>query len=166
MWGHGQFHVRLQLIQNIEGIKRNGSCCDGVRSTDPGSSPCTPNNCDTYFRVCLQHHQTKVQIDGKCTLGEAYTPVLGGDSFTIPESNGTSIPGFQNPISIHFGISWLVSLFYFLFWFVFNRCLFTPEHGVFPPLVLLVKDTECHTRRARAANCYWLDKYFPRRCLA
>ena len=111
--GLGQFQVRLIEIKNIEGVKSDGSCCDGRLSKIQGSDRCSPNNCDTFFRICLQHYQKEVQENGGCTLGNYTTPVLGKDSFHIRDtiSNITS-PGFRNPISMHFKFWWLVSLFH------------------------------------------------------
>ena len=99
--------MQLLQIKNINGVRSDGSCCDGLRTTVRGSSRCPPNNCDTYFRICLQHYQKEILEDGECTLGNATTPVLGGDSFDIAATNWTS-PGFRNPISMHFKFSWLV----------------------------------------------------------
>lgn len=107
--GFGQFQVRLVGVQNIEGVKYDGSCCDGSRSIVHGSSRCPPENCDTFFRICLQHYQETAEENGACTLGNATTPVIGKNSFDIPDSANRPNSSFQNPISMHFKFLWMVS---------------------------------------------------------
>ena len=131
--GRGQFQVRLIKIQNIDGVKSGGSCCDGTRSEIHGSNRCKPDNCDTFFRICLQHYQEKVQENGGCTLGNATTPVLGKDSFLIADTLNTTSPPFRNPVSMHFEFLWLVGAFYS---FHFNtylqfHLLFNEFHALF-----------------------------------
>ena len=112
MSGLGQFQVRLLGIKNIDGVKSDKTCCDGTTSMIHGADRCQPDNCDTFFRICLQHHQEEVQENGMCTLGNSTTPVLGKDTFLIPNTINTTIPGFNNPISMHFKFWWLVSALY------------------------------------------------------
>ena len=106
--GRGQFQVRLIQIQNIDGVKSDGSCCDGTRSMIHGLNRCQPDNCDTFFRICLQHYQEKVQENGGCTLGNATTPILGRDTFFIADTSNATSPSFQNPVSMHFEFLWLI----------------------------------------------------------
>ncbi|XP_046847319.1 protein jagged-1-like isoform X4 [Xenia sp. Carnegie-2017] len=106
--GFGQFQVRLVGVQNIEGVKYDGSCCDGSRSIVHGSSRCPPENCDTFFRICLQHYQETAEENGACTLGNATTPVIGKNSFDIPDSATRPNSSFQNPISMHFKFLWMI----------------------------------------------------------
>jgi hypothetical protein len=94
-----------------------------------GSNRCQPDNCDTFFRICLQHYQDKVQENGVCTLGNATTSLLGKDSFIIADTLNTTRAGFQNPVSMHFKFWWLVSAFSFLSfnsYLQFNRLLSEP----------------------------------------
>uniref|UniRef100_A0A667WWU0 Delta-like protein n=1 Tax=Myripristis murdjan TaxID=586833 RepID=A0A667WWU0_9TELE len=63
--------------------------------------------CKTYFRVCLKHYQANVSPEPPCTYGGAVTPVLGSNSFQVPETNADS---FTNPIRFPFGFTWPVSV--------------------------------------------------------
>uniref|UniRef100_A0A8C3G387 Delta-like protein n=1 Tax=Cyclopterus lumpus TaxID=8103 RepID=A0A8C3G387_CYCLU len=84
----GVFELKLQEFLNKKGIPGNSNCC-------PGGS--------TFFRVCLKHYQTNVSPEPPCTYGGAVTPVLGSNSFQVPETNADS---FTNPIRFLFGFTW------------------------------------------------------------
>lgn len=58
--------------------------------------------------MCLKHYQASVSPEPPCTYGSAVTPVLGVDSFSLPEGAGAD-PSFSNPIRFPFGFTWPVS---------------------------------------------------------
>ncbi|KAK2489213.1 hypothetical protein MC885_012569 [Smutsia gigantea] len=97
VWSSGVFELKLQEFVNRKGLLGNRSCCRG------GAGP--PCACRTFFRVCLKHYQASVSPEPPCTYGSAVTPVLGIDSFSLPEGAGTD-PAFSNPIRFPFGFTW------------------------------------------------------------
>lgn len=100
VWSSGVFELKLQEFVNKKGLLGNRNCCRG------GSGP--PCACRTFFRVCLKHYQTSVSPEPPCTYGSAVTPVLGVDSFSLPDGAGID-PAFSNPIRFPFGFTWPVS---------------------------------------------------------
>lgn len=76
--GSGVFEIDLHQFHNIRGLLANGRSC--------GAS-----GCRTYFRVCLKNFQTVVS-PGKCIFAKATTPVLGTDSFSIPQDARLRLP--------------------------------------------------------------------------
>lgn len=92
--------MKLQEFVNKKGLLGNRNCCRG------GSGP--PCACRTFFRVCLKHYQANVSPEPPCTYGSAVTPVLGVDSFSLPDGAGID-PAFSNPIRFPFGFTWPVS---------------------------------------------------------
>lgn len=99
VWSSGVFELKLQEFVNKKGILGNRSCCRG------GAGP--PCACRTFFRVCLKHYQASVSPEPPCTYGSAVTPVLGVDSFSLPDGAGAD-PAFSNPIRFPFGFTWPV----------------------------------------------------------
>lgn len=100
VWSSGVFELKLQEFVNKKGLLGNRNCCRG------GSGP--PCACRTFFRVCLKHYQASVSPEPPCTYGSAVTPVLGVDSFSLPDGVGID-PAFSNPIRFPFGFTWPVS---------------------------------------------------------
>ncbi|XP_016042981.1 delta-like protein 1 [Erinaceus europaeus] len=97
VWSSGVFELKLQEFINKKGLLGNRSCCRG------GAGP--PCACSTFFRVCLKHYQASVSPEPPCTYGSTVTPVLGVDSFSLPEGAGAD-PAFSNPIRFPFGFTW------------------------------------------------------------
>ena len=95
------FELKLQEFVNKKGLLGNRNCCRG----GAGPPPCA---CRTFFRVCLKHYQASVSPEPPCTYGSAVTPVLGVDSFSLPDGTGAD-PAFSNPIRFPFGFTWPVS---------------------------------------------------------
>lgn len=95
------FELKLQEFVNKKGLLGNRNCCRG----GAGPPPCA---CRTFFRVCLKHYQASVSPEPPCTYGSAVTPVLGVDSFSLPDGAGAD-PAFSNPIRFPFGFTWPVS---------------------------------------------------------
>lgn len=105
----GWFEILLVSLQNIDGEKSDGTCCDGSRTIYRGQQVCL-NECDTFFRVCLKDYTQVVSPTGACAFGKEETAVLGGSSITF--SNTSTPNDFRNPIPIRFTFAWLVSLWY------------------------------------------------------
>lgn len=101
VWSSGVFELKLQEFVNKKGLLGNRNCCRG----GAGPPPCA---CRTFFRVCLKHYQASVSPEPPCTYGSAITPVLGVDSFSLPDGAGAD-PAFSNPIRFPFGFTWPVS---------------------------------------------------------
>ncbi|MEQ2188318.1 hypothetical protein GOODEAATRI_013724, partial [Goodea atripinnis] len=99
----GVFELKLQEFLNKKGIPGNANCCPGGTAHPQGHQQC---ECKTFFRVCLKHYQASVSPEPPCTYGGAVTPVLGSNSFQVPETNADS---FTNPIHFSFGFTWPVS---------------------------------------------------------
>ena len=110
VFGTGAFQIQLDSIKNVAGQLRNSSCCDGVRTMYFKEERCM-EPCNTYFRICLKQYEETIRTSGPCRFGSAITPVLGSNSFNIPTGNSTTEAGveFENPISLPFTFSWLVS---------------------------------------------------------
>uniref|UniRef100_A0A3Q1BMT9 Delta-like protein n=1 Tax=Amphiprion ocellaris TaxID=80972 RepID=A0A3Q1BMT9_AMPOC len=96
----GVFELKLQEFLNKKGIQGNANCCPGGSAHPQGHQQC---ECKTFFRVCLKHYQANVSPEPPCTYGGAVTPVLGSNSFQVPETNAES---FTNPIRFAFGFTW------------------------------------------------------------
>ncbi|CAB1437993.1 unnamed protein product [Pleuronectes platessa] len=79
----GRFELHILSMQNVGGRLQSGACCDGA--PDMTEERCTVDGCDTSFRVCLKEFQLKVS-SGPCSFGIASTPVLGGNSFSLPNT--------------------------------------------------------------------------------
>uniref|UniRef100_A0A672YD49 Delta-like protein n=1 Tax=Sphaeramia orbicularis TaxID=375764 RepID=A0A672YD49_9TELE len=95
----GVFELKLQEFLNKKGVSGNANCCPG-ESAHPLVHQC---ECKTFFRVCLKHYQANVSPEPPCTYGGAVTPVLGSNSFQVPETNADS---FTNPVRFPFGFTW------------------------------------------------------------
>ncbi|XP_075059469.1 delta-like protein 1 [Mixophyes fleayi] len=98
----GLFELKLQEFVNKKGPMGNINCCRSGMSGSPGLQQC---ECKTFFRICLKHYQTSVTPEPPCTYGSAITPVLGSNSFNVPDSS-SSDPSFTNPIRFAFGFTW------------------------------------------------------------
>uniref|UniRef100_A0A667X2Z5 Delta-like protein n=1 Tax=Myripristis murdjan TaxID=586833 RepID=A0A667X2Z5_9TELE len=96
----GVFELKLQEFLNKKGVTGNANCCPGGSVPGQAYQQC---ECKTYFRVCLKHYQANVSPEPPCTYGGAVTPVLGSNSFQVPETNADS---FTNPIRFPFGFTW------------------------------------------------------------
>nr|XP_046240334.1 delta-like protein D [Scatophagus argus] len=97
----GVFELKLQEFLNKKGIKGNANCCPrGSAHPQEQNQQC---ECKTFFRVCLKHYQANVSPEPPCTYGGTVTPVLGSNSFQVPETNADS---FTNPIRFPFGFTW------------------------------------------------------------
>uniref|UniRef100_A0A3Q0RFS7 Delta-like protein n=1 Tax=Amphilophus citrinellus TaxID=61819 RepID=A0A3Q0RFS7_AMPCI len=96
----GVFELKLQEFLNKKGITGNANCCPGGSAHLQGQQQC---ECKTFFRVCLKHYQANVSPEPPCTYGGTVTPVLGSNSFQVPETNADS---FTNPIRFSFGFTW------------------------------------------------------------
>lgn len=77
--GSGVFEIELHHFQNTKGLLTNGHSCSSM------------TGCRTYFRVCLKNFQTVVSPGG-CIFGNAITPVLGADSFSIQQDARLRLP--------------------------------------------------------------------------
>uniref|UniRef100_A0A3Q3IT52 Delta-like protein n=1 Tax=Monopterus albus TaxID=43700 RepID=A0A3Q3IT52_MONAL len=96
----GVFELKLQEFLNKKGVTGNANCCPGGSAHLQGQQQC---ECKTFFRVCLKHYQASVSPEPPCTYGGTVTPVLGSNSFQVPETNADS---FTNPIRFPFGFTW------------------------------------------------------------
>ncbi|TRY91534.1 hypothetical protein DNTS_004972 [Danionella cerebrum] len=93
----GVFELKLQEFLNKKGLTGNANCCKA-------SSEADQCECKTFFRICLKHYQANVSPDPPCTYGGAVTPVLGSNSFQVPDSFPDST--FANPVQFAFGFTW------------------------------------------------------------
>ncbi|XP_035007372.1 delta-like protein D isoform X1 [Hippoglossus stenolepis] len=96
----GVFELKLQEFLNKKGITGNANCCAGGSAHPQGHQHC---ECKTFFRICLKHYQVNVSPEPPCTYGGAVTPVLGSNSFQVPETNADS---FTNPVHFPFSFTW------------------------------------------------------------
>uniref|UniRef100_A0A674NY34 Delta-like protein n=1 Tax=Takifugu rubripes TaxID=31033 RepID=A0A674NY34_TAKRU len=94
----GVFELKLQEFLNKKGVNGNVNCCPGG-----AAHPHQHCECKTFFRICLKHYQANVSPEPPCTYGGAVTPVLGSNSFQVPETNADS---FTNPVRFQFGFTW------------------------------------------------------------
>lgn len=106
------FELKLQEFLNKKGVQGNANCCPGGAAHQQGQQPQPQQQqqqceCKTFFRVCLKHYQANVSPEPPCTYGGTVTPVLGSNSFQVPETNADS---FTNPIRFNFGFTWPVSV--------------------------------------------------------
>lgn len=93
----------MQEFLNKKGVQGNKNCCKGGLA----SSFQQQCECQTFFRICLKHYQPNASPEPPCTYGGAVTPVLGSNSFQVPDVIPES--SFTNPIRINFGFTWPVS---------------------------------------------------------
>lgn len=100
----GVFELKLQEFLNKKGVQGNKNCCKG-RLASSFQQQC---ECKTFFRICLKHYQPNASPEPPCTYGSAVTPVLGSNSFQVPDI----IPenSFTNPIRINFSFTWPVNI--------------------------------------------------------
>uniref|UniRef100_A0A3B4AS37 Delta-like protein n=2 Tax=Periophthalmus magnuspinnatus TaxID=409849 RepID=A0A3B4AS37_9GOBI len=96
----GVFELKLQEFLNKKGIQGNKNCCKGGL-TSSFQQQC---ECKTFFRICLKHYQPNASPEPPCTYGGAVTPVLGSNSFQVPDAIPES--AFTNPVRINFGFTW------------------------------------------------------------
>lgn len=99
----GVFELKLQEFLNKKGVQGNKNCCKGGLA----SSFQQQCECKTFFRICLKHYQPNASPEPPCTYGGAVTPVLGSNSFQVPDAIPES--SFTNPIRINFGFTWPVN---------------------------------------------------------
>uniref|UniRef100_A0A5F8GQ05 Delta-like protein n=1 Tax=Monodelphis domestica TaxID=13616 RepID=A0A5F8GQ05_MONDO len=110
VWSSGVFELKLQEFVNKKGLLGNRNCCrggsGGGSSSAASGSGLLQCDCKTFFRVCLKHYQASVSPEPPCTYGSAVTPVLGANSFSVPDSASNADPAFSNPIRFPFGFTW------------------------------------------------------------
>lgn len=99
----GHFELQILSMQNVKGRLQNGACCDRSRDAT-ADQQCTADECDTYFRVCLKEYQLKVSSAGPCSFGSATTPVLGGNTFSLPSTESD-----RSRMVLPFSFAWPVS---------------------------------------------------------
>lgn len=99
----GLFELKMQEFLNKKGVQGNKNCCRGGLA----SSFQQQCECQTFFRICLKHYQPNASPDPPCNYGGAVTPVLGSNSFQVPDIIPES--SFANPVKINFGFTWPVS---------------------------------------------------------
>lgn len=99
----GLFELKMQEFLNKKGVQGNRNCCRGGLA----SSFQQQCECQTFFRICLKHYQPNASPDPPCNYGGAVTPVLGSNSFQVPDVIPES--SFANPVKINFGFTWPVS---------------------------------------------------------
>ncbi len=98
----GVFELKLQEFLNKKGVQGNKNCCKGGLTT-----PYQQCECKTFFRICLKHYQPNASPEPPCTYGGTVTPVLGSNSFQVPDTLPDG--SFTNPIRMNFGFTWPVS---------------------------------------------------------
>ncbi len=98
----GVFELKLQEFLNKKGVQGNKNCCKGGLTT-----PYQQCECKTFFRICLKHYQPNASPEPPCTYGGTATPVLGSNSFQVPDTLPDG--SFTNPIRMNFGFTWPVS---------------------------------------------------------
>lgn len=104
--GSGVFELKLQEFLNKKSLQGNNNCCPTGTGGAAQSQTHQQCECKTFFRICLKHYQANVSPEPPCTYGGAVTPVLGSNSFQVPETNADS---FTNPVRFPFGFTWPVS---------------------------------------------------------
>uniref|UniRef100_A0AAR2LV45 Delta-like protein n=1 Tax=Pygocentrus nattereri TaxID=42514 RepID=A0AAR2LV45_PYGNA len=97
----GHFELEILAMQNTRGELQSGACCGGARSGG-AERACAPDQCDTYFRVCLKEYQSRVSAAGPCSFGTGSTPILGGNTFT---TKGTAVAD-KARIVLRFSFAW------------------------------------------------------------
>lgn len=101
--GSGFFELQILEIANYRGEVVSGACCGGVPRAD-ASLPCPLVQCQTFFRVCLKEYQSNVTSTGSCSFGNASSPVLGGNSFTLADPDRA-----HGKLVLPFTFRWTVS---------------------------------------------------------
>ncbi|MEQ2165200.1 hypothetical protein GOODEAATRI_014443, partial [Goodea atripinnis] len=101
----GYFELQLISVENPRGQLLSGDCCDSEGDETDGT--CGPDECDTYFRVCLKEYQQEVKTGGPCTYGLEITKVIGGNTFQF--RGGQKGGHDTGKIVIPFQFSWPVS---------------------------------------------------------
>lgn len=102
---YGTFELQILEIENIRGELTGGECCGGtprirvsVGDRSDNQSACM-TSCRTFFKVCLKEYQSNMSaVSGSCSYGNASSPVLGGNSFTLADpdrANGKLIIRFK-----------------------------------------------------------------------
>ncbi|CAB3372126.1 Hypothetical predicted protein [Cloeon dipterum] len=98
----GYFELQVMSMVNLRGELKNGDCCGGG-ARDRNTDVC-PNQCITYFNVCLKEYQSNVTSTGACSFGSVDSPTLGGNSFSF---NGHSRS--QDRLVLPFTFRWTKS---------------------------------------------------------
>uniref|UniRef100_S4RTB2 Notch ligand N-terminal domain-containing protein n=1 Tax=Petromyzon marinus TaxID=7757 RepID=S4RTB2_PETMA len=97
----GIFELQIGTFRSPRGELLSGECCDGER--DKGGRACA-EQCDTFFSVCVRQYQA-ASTPGRptpCVLGNASTPVIGGNNFDLNSLSGPNI----GRVSIPFRFAW------------------------------------------------------------
>ncbi|XP_013870854.1 protein jagged-2b [Austrofundulus limnaeus] len=97
----GYFELQLISVENLNGERADGECCDGARSPD---RRCSLDECDTFLRACLKEYQMEVTTRGPCTFGAGSTQVLGGNSLSF-NNNGNKVDE-AGKMAIPFQFAW------------------------------------------------------------
>lgn len=108
---YGTFELQILEIENIRGEITGGECCGGtprirvsVGDRSDNQSACM-TSCRTFFKVCLKEYQSNMSaVSGSCSYGNASSPVLGGNSFTLADPDRAN-----GKLIIRFKFSWTVS---------------------------------------------------------
>lgn len=108
---YGTFELQILEIENIRGELTGGECCGGtprirvsVGDRSDNQSACM-TSCRTFFKVCLKEYQSNMSaVSGSCSYGNASSPVLGGNSFTLADPDRAN-----GKLIIRFKFSWTVS---------------------------------------------------------
>lgn len=100
------FELKLQEFLNKKGVQGNKNCCRGGPAA-PFQQQQQQCACNTFFRICLKHYQPNASPEPPCTYGGAVTPVLGSNSFQVPDALPDA--SFTNPVRINFGFTWPVN---------------------------------------------------------
>ncbi|GAU98341.1 hypothetical protein RvY_09500 [Ramazzottius varieornatus] len=115
----GQFQTQILSVEKIRSDGADSVCCgsspDPTASSVLASSLAVPANtatgtnetcsgiCRPYVRLCFKEYQRNVHLNGKCSYGEGFSPVL---SLPFVDSNTT------NPfvaINLPFNFAWMKS---------------------------------------------------------
>lgn len=95
----GVFELQILEFSNYRLQLASGACCGGAAVTARGACGAP---CRTRFSLCLKEYQSAVTAGG-CSFGTTSSPVLGVDSFTLPEPRAQ-----RHVLSLPFTFRWTV----------------------------------------------------------
>ena len=105
---------------NSLGLNEDGNCCNGIKQS---SGTCS-STCRTFFRVCLKHYQNDIKTDTPCTFGTITSPVIGNNSFNVPDI----LQSFTNPVKLPFDFAWPVSIQFLVEHYLSNVSVYSVYH--------------------------------------
>ncbi|KAG7270888.1 hypothetical protein CRUP_000247 [Coryphaenoides rupestris] len=108
----GYLELQLISVENLNGERADGECCVASRGPPPDPPGCGPDQCDTYFEICLKEYQMEVNPKGPCTYGYKSTKVLGGNTIDFRSAQNANKFDDAGRIVIPFQFAW-----------PFKRCL-------------------------------------------